>query len=74
MHHGWRGNGDENLVPGAELKQTPLVHGMQGVLSVRCPTFGAHTLKQLDGPQVGRLLVDALDQLVAGALLLTLAR
>lgn len=46
---------------------------MQGILGVRRPAFGAHALQQLDGPQVRGLLVDALDQLVAGAVLLALA-
>lgn len=73
MHHRRRRDGHEDLVPGTELKQTPLVHGVQCILGVRRPAFGAHTLQQLDGPQVRSLLVDALDQLVASAMLLTLA-
>lgn len=73
MHHRWRRDGHEDLVPGAELKQTPLVHGVQRILGVRRPAFGAHTLQKLNGPQVRGLLVDALDQLVAGAMLLALA-
>lgn len=72
MHHRRRRDGHEDLVPGPELKQTPLVHGVQRILGVRRPAFGAHTLQQLDGPQVRGLLVDTLDQLVAGAMLLAL--
>lgn len=38
---------------------------MKGVLAVRRPTFGAHTLQELNGSGIGGLLVDTLHHLVA---------
>lgn len=38
---------------------------MKGVLAVWRPTFGAHTLQELNRPSVGSLLVDTLHHLVA---------
>lgn len=73
MHHGGGGDGHEYLVASAQLEQTSLVDGVQGVFGVRRPALGAYTLQQLNGSQVRRFLVDALNQLVAGALLLALA-
>lgn len=73
MHHGGGGDGHEHLVASAQLEQTSLVDRVQGIFGVRRPAFGAYTLQQLDGSQVRCFLVDALDQLVAGGLLLALA-
>lgn len=52
VHHRGGGDGHEDLVAGAQLEQTSLVDGVQGVFSVRSPALGAYTLQQLDGPQV----------------------
>ena len=67
VHHGGRRHRHEHLVSGPQLEQAALVDGVQRVLGVGRPALGPHALQQLDGPQVVGLLVDALDQLVAGA-------
>lgn len=65
VDHCGRRDGHEDLIACSKLKQATLVHRVKGVFCVRSPAFGAHSLQQLDGPQVGGFLVDALDELVA---------
>ena len=66
MNHGGGRDRDEELIPGPQLKQPSLVDRVEGVLCLWGPTLSAYALQQLDGPQVGRLLVDTLYQLVTG--------
>lgn len=73
VHHCGRRDGHEDLVACSQLKQAALVHRVEGVFCVRSPTFGPHSLQQLNGPQVGGFLIDALNQLVAYAILIALA-
>ena len=69
MDHGGGRDRDKEFIPGPELKQPSLVHRVEGVLRVWGPALGSYTLQQLDGSQVGRLLVYTLDQLVTGCML-----
>lgn len=100
VDHGRGRHGHEELVAGPQLKQASLVDGVEGVLGVRGPALGPHSLQELHtspgnggqegwsrqlvgswcdfkylyGAGVGGLLVDALNQLVANAALVPVAR
>ncbi len=71
VHHCGRRDGHEDLVTCSQLKQAALVHRVKGVFCVWSPTFGPHSLQQLNRPQVGGFLIDALNQLVAYAVLIS---
>lgn len=65
IHSCGRGHRDEDLITCTKFKQAALVDGVKGVLAVWRPTFGPHTLQELNRPSVGSLLVDTLHHLVA---------
>lgn len=61
--NGQRGDGDEELITGLELKQSSLVESVEAVFCLGCPALGAHPFEQEDGLAVGGLPVDALHEL-----------
>lgn len=63
---GQGGDGDEELVAGLQLEQPALVESVEAVVCLGRPALGADPLEQEDGLAVGRLPVDALDELGDG--------
>jgi len=63
---GQGGDGDKELIAGLQLEQPPLVESVEAVVRLGRPALGAHPFEQEDGLAVGRLPVDALDELGDG--------
>lgn len=63
---GQGGDGDEELIAGLQLKESPLVERVEPVVRLGRPALGAHPLEQEDGLAVGGLPVDALHELGDG--------
>lgn len=65
IHSCGRRHRDEDFIARTEFEQATLVDRVKGILTVRGPTFGTHTLQELNRAGVGSLLVNALHHLVA---------